>query len=304
MKNGQVPSTTVTPPTVPGLPLLGALSMLGKDMHRRIAARHETLGDVYLFRLGRTRVWSVRDPDAIGDVLVRQRDVWVKTGSQTYDVIADLIGRGLVTSDGPAWLRQRRLSTPAFHKERIAGLSNSMVRLAEDVAVRFEAGLPAARSSTSPTRCCAIRRRSSPPRCSRSTCGADAAVDSRTPSIRACAPPTSNNRALRGSAGEPSCGCRRDHRREMRSSRSLSPGTKRRRICCRGRCSRLPFLAGNRKCIGDAFAMAEAKIVLAVLVPRFRLVLTARPTEELAITLGPREGLMARIERRGSEAQR
>ncbi|MFB7593380.1 cytochrome P450 [Streptomyces sp. NPDC056160] len=56
----------------------------------------------------------------------------------------------------------------------------------------------------------------------------------------------------------------------------------------------LPFAAGNRKCIGDAFAVAEATVVLATVAGRLRLrhlpgpVAPPRP----AVTLGPRSLVM------------
>jgi cytochrome P450 len=39
-----------------------------------------------------------------------------------------LIGEGLFTSEGDFWRRQRRLAQPAFHRERIAGFADTMVR--------------------------------------------------------------------------------------------------------------------------------------------------------------------------------
>ena len=62
----------------------------------------------------------------------------------------------------------------------------------------------------------------------------------------------------------------------------------------------LPFLAGNRKCIGDQFALSEARIALATWLPHFRVSLTSPtpPGEELAVTLRPRGALLARVTRR------
>ena len=126
------------PPTVEGLPLVGAWRMVGARMHHAVQAEHERLGDVYRFRLGPTRLWAVRDPVLVEEILVHRRDVWQKTGSPTYAILRELLGQGLVTADGPAWLKHRRLAQPAFHRERIARFSLIMARVAEDTAARFD----------------------------------------------------------------------------------------------------------------------------------------------------------------------
>jgi cytochrome P450 len=45
----------------------------------------------------------------------------------------EVFGNGLLTSEGEFWLRQRRLSQPAFHRTRIAAYAEIMVREAEQM---------------------------------------------------------------------------------------------------------------------------------------------------------------------------
>jgi cytochrome P450 len=54
-----------------------------------------------------------------------------------------------------------------------------------------------------------------------------------------------------------------------------------------------PFSGGPRMCIGASFAMLEMKIVLAILLQRYRLTLPAqtRIDRSVAITMGPRQGM-------------
>jgi cytochrome P450 len=62
----------------------------------------------------------------------------------------------------------------------------------------------------------------------------------------------------------------------------------------------LPFGAGPRVCIGNSFAMIEARLLLATLAQRFRLRLppgTLVRTDPL-ITLRPKGGMPMRVERR------
>lgn len=61
-----------------------------------------------------------------------------------------------------------------------------------------------------------------------------------------------------------------------------------------------PFSGGPRVCIGNAFAMMEAKILLSAIVKRFKLVaVSGHPAEpEPTITLRPKNGLKMRLQAR------
>lgn len=50
----------------------------------------------------------------------RKPDVFNKT-------LALLVGSGLIVNEGESWLTQRRLMQPAFHRERLTNLANSMI---------------------------------------------------------------------------------------------------------------------------------------------------------------------------------
>jgi cytochrome P450 len=65
------------------------------------------------------------------------------------------------------------------------------------------------------------------------------------------------------------------------------------RTATRARFAYIPFAAGPRLCIGEAFAMQEAELVLATVAQRFRLDLVSSDTVEPAplVTLRPRGGL-------------
>jgi cytochrome P450 len=72
------------------------------------------------------------------------------------------------------------------------------------------------------------------------------------------------------------------------------------RVAARPRFTYLPFGAGPRICIGAAFAMAEAMLILATIAQRYRLRLkTGHPVEPQGlITLRARHGMQMMLERR------
>jgi cytochrome P450 len=95
-------------------------------------------GDVARFRLGPVFVYLVNDPELIRSVLVTHADAYHK--GRALERARRLLGQGLLTSEGALHLRQRRLMQPAFHRERIAGYGETMVRYAGRAADRWKAG--------------------------------------------------------------------------------------------------------------------------------------------------------------------
>jgi cytochrome P450 len=113
-------------PAVPGRPFIGSLrdfqgNPLGFSLE--IAQNYGDIARVTL--LGEESVF-VNDPDAIQHILQTNSRNYDKQ-TMDYQLLYPLVGRGLLTSDGDAWLRQRRLMQPAFHRQRIAALGQMMV---------------------------------------------------------------------------------------------------------------------------------------------------------------------------------
>jgi cytochrome P450 len=75
-------------------------------------------------------------------------------------------------------------------------------------------------------------------------------------------------------------------------------------VAARHRFAYLPFGGGPRICIGNAFAMAEAQVILATVAQRYRLRLADnRRVEPIGlITLRPKDGLWVALEPRASSA--
>ena len=78
-------------------------------------------GDATPFRLGRQRYLLLTHPDAIQAVLETQAAAFRKRRGK------QLLGEGLLTSEGEHHDRQRQLVAPAFHGQRLQGYAATIV---------------------------------------------------------------------------------------------------------------------------------------------------------------------------------
>jgi len=100
--------------------------------------RQAELGDVTYLRMGPQMVYFINHPDHIRDMLVVNADKFVKGRALQRSKV--LLGEGLLTNEGAAHLRQRRMIQPAFHRSRIAEYARSMVESAERKADSWHDG--------------------------------------------------------------------------------------------------------------------------------------------------------------------
>jgi len=94
-------------------------------------------GEVVRFRFGPVVGHLVSSPEGANHVLAENNKNY---GKQTrgYRNLRYVLGNGLLTSEGEAWKRQRRIAQPAFHRQRIAGFARTMVRAAEHATAELE----------------------------------------------------------------------------------------------------------------------------------------------------------------------
>jgi cytochrome P450 len=107
---------------------------VGVEMRRDpltwVAQLARDYGDVVLVRMGPVHVYMAFHPDAVKHVLQEHHTNYVK--GPIVGRVKVLIGEGLFTSEGSFWRRQRRLAQPAFHRDRISGFVDTMVRCTAD----------------------------------------------------------------------------------------------------------------------------------------------------------------------------
>ncbi len=121
------------PPGPPEWPLVGQSFRYLFDLIPFLQ-RGATYGDLVTLSVKPALVYLVNHPELIQELFVTNHRS-VGRGRMT-DTLRYLLGYGLVTSDGPLHLRQRRLMQPQFHHRRIAGYAEIMT----DFTRRHEGG--------------------------------------------------------------------------------------------------------------------------------------------------------------------
>ncbi|SMD22145.1 cytochrome P450 [Lentzea albidocapillata] len=118
-------------PVAPGrLPFLGhSLPMLRKRFAFTGNLRDQ--GDLVEVHLGPMRTYFVASPQLTHQVLVTDAPKFHK--GRMYDKFRPFVGNGLAVSNGAFHQRQRRMMQPAFHRDRIAGYANTMLRATLDL---------------------------------------------------------------------------------------------------------------------------------------------------------------------------
>jgi cytochrome P450 len=95
-------------------------------------------GDLVGLRVLNFRILLLNHPDHIEDVMVNHPRKFIR--GRVLLANKRIFGRGLLTSDGDFWLRQRRLAQPAFHRARIAGYASTMVEYTERLLHEWQDG--------------------------------------------------------------------------------------------------------------------------------------------------------------------
>ncbi|RLD20069.1 MAG: cytochrome P450 [Bacteroidetes bacterium] len=109
----------------PKVPRRTSLRHAAKAVHNPIPFLTENIknfGKAYSFHIGGVRKGILTtDPEMIQHILQKNNRNYRKSRMQT-EILGHYVGKGLLTSEGAFWLRQRRLIQPAFHRSKLNGL--------------------------------------------------------------------------------------------------------------------------------------------------------------------------------------
>jgi cytochrome P450 len=126
------------PPGPSGYSLIANLHALSTDPVSFFARCSREYGDIVYLRLAHISFCLFTHPRDIEHVLVTNASNFEKTAD--IRVIRMVLGNGLLTAEGPAWQKGRKLSQPAFRHENIAVYGELMVRLAEEKIADWQDG--------------------------------------------------------------------------------------------------------------------------------------------------------------------
>jgi cytochrome P450 len=126
------------PPGPPSGRWRGSFFQYSRDPLTFLPEAIHTYGDVIGLRFLKFRIYFLNHPDMIEDLLVTQARKFEK--GRVLKANKRLFGKGLLTSEGDFWLRQRRLAQPAFHRSRINSYAEAMVQYADSLVKTWKHG--------------------------------------------------------------------------------------------------------------------------------------------------------------------
>jgi cytochrome P450 len=129
-----------------GLPLLGVVPRIVREGGLLLAllSLWREYGDVVQARLGRTTVVFFARPEAVQHILIDNRDNYVRARIAVRSV-ANLLGDGLVTSEGAHWRRQRHFMQAPLATSAIPAYAPAMLAATRDLLANWDSLVKAGR---------------------------------------------------------------------------------------------------------------------------------------------------------------
>jgi cytochrome P450 len=99
---------------------------------------HKTFGNIAQYRFMGTSIIFINHPGYIQNILVHDAHRYAK--ERTVRRMKVLLGEGLITSEEPIHMRQRRIAAPAFHRRRINAYADQIVAISAGYREKWQPG--------------------------------------------------------------------------------------------------------------------------------------------------------------------
>lgn len=135
-----------THPVPPGIDDPLVLDHVRSDPLKFLVENTAKYGDIFSYKIDQWSAVVVNHPTYVSHVLHASSKVYTKIGTPDLMMLRPMLGEGLMTSEGSAWLQQRRTAQPSFHHRRIEGFAQDIVQASLDMlqtwATSADTGVP------------------------------------------------------------------------------------------------------------------------------------------------------------------
>ena len=120
-----------------GLPFLGVMPEMVKDMLGLFANTAREYGGIAQFKLLNKSYLLITNPDYVKYILQDNYRNYIR--GRSVETGRVLLGNGLPLIDGDFWLRERRMLQPAFHRDRLEKITGVAVQVIDGLMGNWEA---------------------------------------------------------------------------------------------------------------------------------------------------------------------
>lgn len=117
---------------------LHSTGLFRPSTHQFLENNARTYGDLVHYKALGRHVFQFNHPDMVPEVLIR--DAAMQQRGIVMQRAKFVLGEGLLTSEEPLHMRQRRLAQPAFHHPRVAAYGETMIQFAREMTARWGSG--------------------------------------------------------------------------------------------------------------------------------------------------------------------